>query len=82
MKHRETHEHIMYFLSGRGYLILDEERYEWEAGDAIFIPSWTWHQWHNSDIEKPARYLMITNTPMVDNLGLNRKWQQGEELLG
>ncbi len=77
VSHRETQEHIMYILSGKGYNLIDDKKYEWEAGDALFIPSWSWHQYWNTDPTEPARYLVATNTPMVKNLGLDKsEWEE------
>ena len=39
----------------------EPKRYEWEAGDVIFVPVNTVHQHFNSDPEKPARLLSGTN---------------------
>ena len=71
-KHRELHEHLMFILSGKGYSIIDGQEYQWEAGDALFIPSWAWHENHNPYSE-PARFLVTTVAPMMRNLGLLRR---------
>jgi gentisate 1,2-dioxygenase len=74
--HRETKEHIMYVLRGKGYSLIDGEKYEWEEGDAMFIPRWAWHQYFNTSPGQYARYLIATNTPMVRSLGLdNAEWE-------
>lgn len=39
----------------------EPKRYEWEAGDVIFVPVNTVHQHFNSDPERPARLLSGTN---------------------
>lgn len=39
----------------------EPRRYEWEAGDIIFIPVNTVHQHFNSDMEKPARLISGMN---------------------
>ncbi|MDB5650037.1 MAG: Thermophilic glucose-6-phosphate isomerase, partial [Hyphomicrobiales bacterium] len=42
--------------------IQDEvKRYEWEAGDVIYIPPNTVHQHFNADPSKPARLISSTN---------------------
>ncbi|MDP2731209.1 MAG: cupin domain-containing protein [Dehalococcoidales bacterium] len=71
--HRETKEHIMYILKGSGYSLIDGEKFEWQEGDVMYIPRWAWHQYFNTSPDQYARYLVATNTPMVVNLGLDKK---------
>ena len=40
------------------------KRYEWEAGDVIYIPPNTIHQHFNASSERPARALVIKTKPM------------------
>jgi hypothetical protein len=37
------------------------KRYEWEAGDVIYIPPNTIHQHFNASADKPARLISIVN---------------------
>jgi quercetin dioxygenase-like cupin family protein len=39
----------------------EERRFEWEAGDMIYIPPNTIHQHFNADPERPARLVSATN---------------------
>ena len=39
----------------------EPKRFEWEAGDVIFVPVNTVHQHFNSDPERPARLISGTN---------------------
>jgi quercetin dioxygenase-like cupin family protein len=39
----------------------EPKKYEWEAGDVIFVPVNTVHQHFNSDPERPARLISGTN---------------------
>jgi quercetin dioxygenase-like cupin family protein len=39
----------------------EEKRFEWEAGDMIYIPPNTIHQHFNADPERPARLVSATN---------------------
>lgn len=51
--------------------IQDEvKRYEWEAGDVIYIPPNTVHQHFNADPSKPARLISSTNR-IFKQIGLN-----------
>jgi uncharacterized RmlC-like cupin family protein len=46
------------------------KRYEWEAGDVIYIPPNTIHQHFNADPDRPARLISAINR-VYKNSGLN-----------
>ena len=46
------------------------KRYEWEAGDVIYIPPNTIHQHFNADAERPVRLISATNR-IYQACGLN-----------
>src|ERR1700719_3944912 len=46
------------------------KRYEWEAGDGIYVPPSTIHQHFNGDARRPARLISCTNR-IYKNSGLN-----------
>ena len=46
------------------------KRYEWEAGDVIYIPPMTNHQHFNADPDRPARLVSVINR-VYKNSGLN-----------
>jgi quercetin dioxygenase-like cupin family protein len=48
----------------------DVKRFEWEAGDVIYIPPNTIHQHHNADPERPARLISTINR-IFKQCGLN-----------
>lgn len=79
--HRHVNEAIIYILSGRGYSLIEEEgkepvRIKWQEGDLFSPPLMAWHQHFNSDPEEPARYLAITNVPLMTALGTFVKEQR------
>jgi len=69
-KHQHTSEAIMLCLSGQGYSVIDDERYDWAEGDAIVMPAMTWHQHFNASDTKPFRFYAATNYPLTVNIGL------------
>jgi gentisate 1,2-dioxygenase len=80
--HRHINEAIIYILSGRGYSIIEEEgqepiRVDWEEGDLLSPPLNAWHQHFNTDPDQPARYLAITNVPLMVAMGTFVKEQRG-----
>src|SRR3984893_8700005 len=46
------------------------KRYDWEAGDVIYVPPCTIHQHFNADLARPARLISCTNR-IYKNSGLN-----------
>jgi mannose-6-phosphate isomerase-like protein (cupin superfamily) len=74
--HRHLYEEVNYIMSGEGYSIVDDRRYDWKAGDALSIPVFAWHQYFNTGSE-PARILSHSNRAAMDNMGI-QVTQQGE----
>lgn len=70
-KHRHTYETVVYILKGKGYSVVEGARVDWEAGDALLVPRWTWHQHFNKSETEPAEYLGAENCPMLQQLGLS-----------
>jgi len=65
--HTETHKHgwaPIYVLSGRGYSIVDGDRYDWKTGDLINVPAGAWHQHFNTSPDVVSQHLVITNQPL------------------
>ncbi|MDF1555479.1 MAG: cupin domain-containing protein [Deferrisomatales bacterium] len=70
---RQLFEEMIYVLDGRGSTTVWNEAgkrvtFEWQAGALFAIPLNTWHQHFNGSGQKPARYVAVTNAPMVINL--------------
>ena len=68
-KHRHTYETILFVLEGSGYSVVEGDRVEWEAGDAIHIAPWSWHQHFNTDPDKEVKFLSGTNAPLLQSVG-------------
>jgi mannose-6-phosphate isomerase-like protein (cupin superfamily) len=71
--HRHTCEALFYVVAGRGGTVLwteGEPRREivWQAGDLFITPFYCWHFHVNTDAVS-ARYLEITNIPLMKALG-------------
>lgn len=74
--HRHLYEEVNHILSGEGYSIIEDKRYEWKKGDTLAIPVFSWHQHFNTGKEA-ARILVHTGRPAMENIGLMIT-QQGE----
>lgn len=78
-RHRHTYETILYVLEGKGWTLVEDEKVEWEAGDALYIPSWAWHQHQNLSDTEPARYIACENAPQLQNLGVALREEEGRD---
>jgi gentisate 1,2-dioxygenase len=66
--HRHTVEAIIYFLKGRGHSIIDGVRYDWQAGDLLSVPMFSWHR-HINDTDEPVLRIASTTGPLSLALG-------------
>ncbi|MGE6395438.1 cupin domain-containing protein [Chryseobacterium scophthalmum] len=78
-RHRHTYETILYVLEGKGWTLVEDEKVEWEVGDAVYIPSWAWHQHQNLSDTEPARYIACENAPQLQNLGVALREEEGRD---
>src|SRR5262249_30647986 len=69
---RPPFEEMIPILSGRGSTTVwndagNRVTFEWKAGALFAIPLNTWHQHFNGSGREPARYVAVTNGPVVMN---------------
>lgn len=74
--HRHLYEETDYVLQGRGYAIVDDQRYDFKEGDTLILPVFSWHQYFNTG-DETVRFLVHTNRPAMENMGYLHT-QQGE----
>jgi quercetin dioxygenase-like cupin family protein len=77
--HRHTYETVLYVLQGKGWTKVEDQIVEWEAGDAVYIPSWAWHQHQNLSDTEPAKYIACENAPQLQNLGVALREEEGRD---
>lgn len=78
-RHRHTYETVLYVLEGEGWTEIEDEKVEWKAGDAVYIPSWAWHRHGNRSTKIEARYLACENAPQLQNLGVALREEEGRD---
>ena len=69
---RQLFEEMVYVLDGRGSTSVWNDAgkritFEWKAGAIFAIPLNTWHQHFNGSGTQPARYVAVTNAPVIIN---------------
>jgi len=68
-RHRHLAEEQIFVINGRGYDIHEGERWNWQKGDLINIPSMVEHQHFNADPANPV--LLLSSVPSTcSDLGL------------
>ncbi len=70
---RQLFEEMVFILDGRGSTTVWNDAgarvtFEWKAGSIFGIPLNCWHQHFNGSGQAPARYVAVTNAPVVINL--------------
>ena len=68
-KHRHNMEAVLHIINGRGYTQIEDDKYEWTAGDTITIPPMAVHQHFNTDSDETVRIFAVTTVPLMMNIG-------------
>lgn len=69
--HTETHKHeeaVVWIRTGRGYSIVEGERYDWQAGDCMHIQPGVWHQHFNTDPDRVSQHIALLPTPLLETI--------------
>jgi gentisate 1,2-dioxygenase len=69
---RETGSAVYYVERGQGETIIDGVRFEWGKGDVLTMPSWALREHHNTSAGEDAILFSISDSPVLQKLGLNR----------
>jgi len=69
--HRHTGSTVYYAVRGRGRMEVDDQDFDWGAGDFIALPPWAKHA-HANDGSEPAILFQVNDIPVLQALGLHR----------
>ncbi|MEQ9813800.1 MAG: cupin domain-containing protein [Azospirillaceae bacterium] len=68
-------------FEGRGYSIIDDQRFDWAPFDTLAVPGGQWCQHVNASESEPAVLFVASDEPALRALGFHKKWgrrQDGE----
>ncbi|MGY4572055.1 gentisate 1,2-dioxygenase [Bradyrhizobium sp. USDA 3256] len=63
--HRHSPWAIHFALQGKGYTNIDGVRYDWEFGDVVLTPAWTYHEHVNESETEDAILYSMQNLPLL-----------------
>jgi gentisate 1,2-dioxygenase len=64
---------ILHVVRGRGCTTVADQKLEWETGDVLAIPHWTWVRHENRSATEPAFLFSSTDTPILQTFGIYRE---------
>lgn len=71
--HRHTSSAVYHVFRGRGYSVIDGQRFDWEQGDFVALPTWAWHEHVNASPTDEAVLFSISDLPALEKLELYRE---------
>jgi gentisate 1,2-dioxygenase len=70
--HRQTSSSVYHVFEGRGFSVINGQRFDWERGDFFALPPWAWHE-HAAARDDEVILFSIHDTPILSALGLYRE---------
>lgn len=71
--HRHTGSVVYYAVEGEGSMMIDEQRFDWGAGDFIALPPWARHAHANRSSSDRAILFQVNDLVILKALGLYRE---------
>jgi gentisate 1,2-dioxygenase len=68
--HRHTTSAVYHAFRGRGSTIVNGVRVDWDQGDFLALPPWTWHEHVNRSDSEEAVLFSTTDAPIMEALNL------------
>jgi gentisate 1,2-dioxygenase len=65
--HRHTANAIRFFLRGKSYTTVEEDKCEMQRGDLVVTPGWEWHDYGNEGTE-PGVWIDALDLPLIQYL--------------
>jgi gentisate 1,2-dioxygenase len=71
--HRHNSSTIYHAFRGSGATVINGKKYEWEQGDCLVVPLWSWHSHQNRSQNEEAILFSMNDQPMLEALKLYRE---------
>ena len=69
---RRTSVGIYFVVGGSGVTVVGESTFDWDRGDSMVVPNWTWHH-HENRSSEAAMLFFLSDRPLLDSVGLYRE---------
>jgi len=71
--HRHTGSFIYQVAKGKGFSIINGQRFDWQERDIFCVPSWMFHEHANASQSEDACLFCFNDLPVMKSLGLYRE---------
>ena len=68
--HKHTGSFVYQCAKGKGYSIINGQRFDWKERDIFCLPSWAWHEHINLSDTEDACLFSFNDLPVIQSLGL------------
>ena len=68
--HKHTGSFVYQCAKGKGFSIINGQRFDWKERDIFCVPSWAWHEHHNLSETEDACLFQFNDLPVIESLGL------------
>lgn len=76
--HRQTGSFVYQCAKGRGWSIINGQRFDWQERDIFVVPAWMYHEHANASDREDACLFSFHDLPVMRALGLYREEALGE----
>jgi len=78
MAHRQTGSFVYQCCKGRGWSIINGQRFDWQERDIFVVPAWMYHEHANASDSEDACLFAFHDLPVMRALGLYREEAFGD----
>jgi len=76
--HRQTGSFVYQCAKGKGWSIINGQRFDWQERDIFVVPAWMYHEHANASDSEDACLFTFNDLPVMRALGLYREEAFGE----
>ena len=76
--HRQTGSFVYQCAKGKGWSIINGQRFDWQERDIFVVPAWMYHEHANASENEDACLFAFHDLPVMRALGLYREEAYGE----